>query len=208
MNPLQIGAHGKQFDGIVHRHEGAAILELEPNPGPPIAMRHPFRAALLRIQRVVTSAELADVVVQQMRRVTGFERVMFYRFHEDGHGSVDGEAKEPALEPYLGLALSGLRHSCPGARAVSQELASAHLRCQREASARRSDPARGHGRSAGPQLFGSAQCLAHSPPVHGQHGSPRFHEHLAHRSRPPVGTHQLPEPHQPVARFAGDADGV
>ena len=66
-------------------------------------MRHPFRAALLRIQRVVTSAELADVVVQQMRRVTGFERVMFYRFHEDGHGSVDGEAKEPALEPYLGL---------------------------------------------------------------------------------------------------------
>jgi two-component system, chemotaxis family, sensor kinase Cph1 len=103
MNPLQIGAHGKQFDGIVHRHEGAAILELEPNPGPPIAMRHPFRAALLRIQRVVTSAELADVVVQEMRRVTGFERVLFYRFHEDGHGSVDGEAKEPALEPYLGL---------------------------------------------------------------------------------------------------------
>ena len=103
MNPLQIGAHGKQFDGIVHRHEGAAILELEPNPGPPIAMRHPFRAALLRIQRVVTSAELADVVVQEMRRVTGFERVLFYRFHEDGHGSVDGEAKEPALEPYVGL---------------------------------------------------------------------------------------------------------
>ena len=103
MNPLQIDVHGKQFDGIVHRHQGAAILELEPNPGPPIAMRHPFRAALLRIQRVVTSAELADVVVQQMRRVTGFERVMFYRFHEDGHGSVDGEAKEPTLEPYLGL---------------------------------------------------------------------------------------------------------
>jgi light-regulated signal transduction histidine kinase (bacteriophytochrome) len=103
MNPLQIGARGKQFDGIVHRHAGAAILELEPNPGPPIAKRHPFRAALLRIQRVVTSAELADVVVQQMRRVTGFERVLFYRFHEDGHGSVDGEAKEPALEPYLGL---------------------------------------------------------------------------------------------------------
>ncbi len=105
MNPLQIGAHGRQFDGIVHRHEGAAILELEPNPNPnpPIAMHHPFRPALLRIQHVVTSAELADVVVQQIRRVTGFERVLFYRFHEDGHGSVDAEAKDPALEPYLGL---------------------------------------------------------------------------------------------------------
>jgi two-component system, chemotaxis family, sensor kinase Cph1 len=103
MNPLQISAHGRQFDGIVHRHEGAAMLELEPNPGTPVPTRHPFRSALLRIQRVVTSAELADVVVQQVRRVTGFERVLFYRFHEDGHGSVDAEAKEPTLEPYLGL---------------------------------------------------------------------------------------------------------
>ena len=104
-NPLHISAHGKRFDGIVHRHEGAAILELEPDPEPPmpIAMHHPFRPALMRIQRVSTLAELADVVVEQMRRVTGFERVMFYRFHEDGHGSVDAEAKDPALEPYLGL---------------------------------------------------------------------------------------------------------
>lgn len=103
MNPLQIRAHGKQFDGIVHRHEGAAILELEPYQGQPIGIRHPFRPALLRIQRVVTSAELADVVVQQVRQVTGFERVLFYRFHDDGHGSVEAEAKESALEPYLGL---------------------------------------------------------------------------------------------------------
>ena len=35
MNPLHISAHGRRFDGIVHRHEGAAILELEPNPEPP-----------------------------------------------------------------------------------------------------------------------------------------------------------------------------
>jgi len=103
LNPLQIGAHGKQFDGIVHRHDGAAILELEPNPGPPTGMPHPFRAALVRLQRVVTSAELGEVVVQHMRRVSGFERILFYRFHEDGHGSVDAEAKEPAMEPYLGL---------------------------------------------------------------------------------------------------------
>jgi chemotaxis family two-component system sensor kinase Cph1 len=102
MNPLPIGVDGRQFDGIVHRHDGAAILELEPDPDR-MAIQHPFRSALLRIQRVVTSAELADVVVQEMRRVTGFERVLFYRFHADGHGSVEAEAKEPALEPYLGL---------------------------------------------------------------------------------------------------------
>jgi chemotaxis family two-component system sensor kinase Cph1 len=104
-NPFHIKAHGKRFDGIVHRHDGATILELEPNVEAlsRTPVHHPFRPALMRIQRVSTLAELADVVVQQMQRVTGFERVMFYRFHEDGHGSVDAEAKEPALEPYLGL---------------------------------------------------------------------------------------------------------
>ncbi len=104
-NPLRLQATGVPFDGIVHRHDGAAILELEPNPEPPkpMPLYHPFRPALMRIQHVATLAELADVVVRQMRRVTGFDRVMLYRFHEDGHGSVDAEAKDPALEPYLGL---------------------------------------------------------------------------------------------------------
>ena len=103
LNPIQIVARGKRFDGIVHRHDGAAILELEPNPGPPLGIPHPFRAALIRLQRVATCAELGEVLVEQMRRVTGFERVLFYRFHEDDHGSVDAEAKEPDLKPYLGL---------------------------------------------------------------------------------------------------------
>ena len=104
-NPLRIQANGVPFDGIVHRYDGAAILELESNPAPPTPMPlyHPFRPALMRIQHVKTLADLADVVVREMRRVTGFDRVLFYRFHEDGHGSVDAEAKEPRLDPYLGL---------------------------------------------------------------------------------------------------------
>ena len=38
-NPLHITAHATRFDGIVHRHEGAAILELEPNPDLPSGER-------------------------------------------------------------------------------------------------------------------------------------------------------------------------
>ena len=209
-NPLRIKAHGKRFDGIVHRHDGAAILELEPNPEPaePTPVHHPFRPALMRIQRVSTLAELADVVVQQMRRVTGFERVMFYRFHEDGHGSVDAEAKEPALEPYLGL-----HYPASDIPAQARQLYLKNwLRLIFDA---RATPARivptlrpDTGGTTRPQLFGAAQRLAHSPRVHGKHGGPRLDEHLAHRSRPPVGTHQLPEPHRSAARFARDAGGV
>ena len=35
--------------------------------------------------------------------MTGFDRVMFYRFNEVGDGSVDAESVAPGLEPYLGL---------------------------------------------------------------------------------------------------------
>jgi light-regulated signal transduction histidine kinase (bacteriophytochrome) len=104
-NPLSIAACGKRFDGIVHHHEGAAILELEPNPeiADERSIHHPFRAALLRVQRASTLGELAEIVTQEMRQTTGFDRVMFYRFHEDGSGSVDAEARGEAHEPYLGL---------------------------------------------------------------------------------------------------------
>lgn len=106
VNPIHLTAHGQRFDGIIHRHEGATILELEPHLGaetvPAMGIHHPFRSALLQIERVSTLSQLADVVVEQVRRVTGFERVMFYRFHEDGHGSVYAEAKDAALDPYLG----------------------------------------------------------------------------------------------------------
>lgn len=104
-NPLSIGACGKRFDGIVHHHEGAAILELEPNPdtSEERSIHHPFRAALLRVQRASTLSELAAIITEEMRRTTGFDRVMFYRFHEDGSGSVDAEARDAVHEPYLGL---------------------------------------------------------------------------------------------------------
>ncbi|HTL39052.1 MAG TPA: ATP-binding protein [Kofleriaceae bacterium] len=107
VNPLHLTARGRQFDGIIHRHDGATILELEPSLGldsvPASGIHHPFRTALLQIERVGSLSELANVVVEQMRQVTAFERVMFYRFHGDGHGSVDAEAKDATLEPYLGL---------------------------------------------------------------------------------------------------------
>src|SRR4029078_224228 len=76
LNPLPIVARGRQFGGIIHRHDGAASLELEANPAPPPATPHTVREALISLQRVRTLAELGEVVVQQMRRVTGFERVL------------------------------------------------------------------------------------------------------------------------------------
>ena len=47
-NPFDINAHGKRFDGIVHRHDGATILDLEPDSEAlgATSAHHPFRSAL------------------------------------------------------------------------------------------------------------------------------------------------------------------
>ncbi|AUX19690.1 histidine kinase [Sorangium cellulosum] len=105
LNPLSIAARGRRFDGIVHRHAGATILELEPilPAATEATVHHPLRRALLRVQSAGTLGELYEVVVHEVRRLTGFERVMLYQFDDEGHGAVIAEARGPSLEPYLGL---------------------------------------------------------------------------------------------------------
>ena len=101
-NPLALEAGGRAFDGIVHRQGGLAILELEPrHPGSDV--RPTLRLALGALEAPESAEALGRAVVASVRRLTGFERVMSYRFDEAGHGSVEAEDREPSLEPYLGL---------------------------------------------------------------------------------------------------------
>lgn len=46
---------------------------------------------------------LCDTVVQDVQELTGYDRVMVYKFHEDEHGEVVSEIRRSDLEPYLGL---------------------------------------------------------------------------------------------------------
>jgi chemotaxis family two-component system sensor kinase Cph1 len=105
VNPLRLDSHDRLFDGIIHRHDGALILELEVTSA---AVRqgsghHPLRPALMALQHARTVMDLCETAVREVRRLTSFERVMLYRFHEGGDGSVEAESKVAALEPYLGL---------------------------------------------------------------------------------------------------------
>ncbi len=96
-----------RFDATVHRSDGLAVVELEPTQERPELTLDEFRNAaaetLSNIDRAVTLAELAGSIAAQMRRLTGFDRVWVYRFHEDWHGEIIGEAKSDRIEPWLGL---------------------------------------------------------------------------------------------------------
>ena len=105
VNPLRLEVGGKLLDGIMHRHAGALILELESTSAAARSQstQHSLRPALISLQFARTLQALCDTVVREVRQLTGFERVVLYRFHASGDGSVDSESKELFLEPYLDL---------------------------------------------------------------------------------------------------------
>ncbi len=111
-NPLYIFTinvigRAQLFDAIAHMIDGLLILELEPTLlESTIARINPYRTlktALPRLMSTLTLTPFCQGVAEYVRTLTGFDRVMVYRFHADQSGEVIAEARRDDLEPYLGL---------------------------------------------------------------------------------------------------------
>jgi light-regulated signal transduction histidine kinase (bacteriophytochrome) len=72
----------------------------EPQQQPPIVLA---QSVVETFKHIATRSELCELAVVGLRAITGYDRVMAYRFHEDGHGEVIAEARAARLEPFLGL---------------------------------------------------------------------------------------------------------
>lgn len=107
-NPMHLGSvaiNGRgPFHLVAHSYEGATILEAEPTvPGDETDYRTLPRRMLRALAEAEGSQAYYDAVVREARVLTGFDRVMLYRFAKDGSGLVVAESVEPHLEPFLGL---------------------------------------------------------------------------------------------------------
>lgn len=113
INPTKIWARVKGdeyivFDGIFHRNaDGLLILELElafsQENIPFLSFYHLARASINKLEETGNLHDFCQILVQEVRKVTGFDRVMLYKFDDDGHGSVIAEEKLATMESYLGL---------------------------------------------------------------------------------------------------------
>ena len=72
----------------------------EPAPDNPLTVIH---AMLRSIQEAETAQAFCQAVVDEVRRVIGFDRVMFYRFLDDGSGAVVAESLDAGVDSFLGL---------------------------------------------------------------------------------------------------------
>ncbi|MDZ7873480.1 MAG: HWE histidine kinase domain-containing protein [Rhizobium sp.] len=92
---------GQHFDVAVHRQKQGAILEFEPS----FRRTQPLQLAREMIGRVKDINDidlLISASAKLVRTVLGYDRVMVYRFEEDGSGKVASEAKRHDLESFLG----------------------------------------------------------------------------------------------------------
>ena len=103
------GAGGDRLlDAVLHRVDGLTIVELlRAGPRPrPITFTDTYRRAqssIARLDATQSYEALLAVAAAEVRRLTGFDRVMVYRFDAEHNGEVVAEERREDLEPLLGL---------------------------------------------------------------------------------------------------------
>jgi light-regulated signal transduction histidine kinase (bacteriophytochrome) len=110
LEPVEVtGPTGTKFDLIVHWSNGVLLAEwesIEDRPGTATHAGHYAALAQRAIQRLQrtdydTVAGLMQDAVEAVRTMTGFDRVMGYRFLQDDSGEVIAEARREDLSSFL-----------------------------------------------------------------------------------------------------------
>ncbi|WP_179381147.1 HWE histidine kinase domain-containing protein [Jannaschia marina] len=95
---------GTLFDISIHISGSSFVFEFEPKAEPrgrdDLSMVQPLIA---RVRRGETILEAAREAARGLKALSGFDRVMVYRFADDGSGEVIAETCSTGMEPYLGL---------------------------------------------------------------------------------------------------------
>ena len=100
-----IGPSAKLCEVSVHAAEGLVHIEIEPHVHG-AGDRSPTlvaQAMIARIAQGLDEAGFHERVAEQVRKLTGYDRVMVYRFRHDDSGEVVAESREPDMPSYLGL---------------------------------------------------------------------------------------------------------
>ncbi len=109
------GPGGTSLHLHAFRAGGAIGVDIEPMPdlhgqAPPLTLLH---AVMETFERATTMRELCDLAVSGLKSITGYDRVVAYRFGPDGHGpegsgpagvgQVIAEARNPGMPAFLGI---------------------------------------------------------------------------------------------------------
>ncbi|APD47762.1 GAF domain-containing protein [Synechococcus sp. CS-602] len=111
VNPLDIAISYRgsllMFDGNIHRQDALVLLELEPQDQKQrndySELHQGVKSTITKIQKSSSLLKMCELVVKEVKKITGFDRIMVYQFDADGAGEVIAEERTEGLTPYLGL---------------------------------------------------------------------------------------------------------
>ncbi len=105
--PLAIpGTEAKRWHGAAHCLDDKVFVELEPTDEraeSAVDLLATVRAAILRLSATATVLEFCSIVAREIRLLTGYDRVMVYRFDTEWNGEVIAEERRADQESFLGL---------------------------------------------------------------------------------------------------------
>ena len=103
----RLGPEGRPFALTAHRNDGRLVLELEMLPDDPAdfgaATPNQAQAAVRELRAADSLNDAANACADYVRAMTGFERVLVYRFDADWNGEAVGESRNDSYPSLLGL---------------------------------------------------------------------------------------------------------
>jgi two-component system, chemotaxis family, sensor kinase Cph1 len=104
--PFVFSLHGKLYSTSAHKSGDSLVLEMEP-----FAEEHSYLPELyIQTKRFAYHTERSDNlknlcqdIANETKLITGYDRVMIYRFDKDYNGEVYAESKREDMEPFFGL---------------------------------------------------------------------------------------------------------
>ena len=107
--PFVFSIGGKRFLCIVEPQELYCIVEIEKEPHAEsddlsfISIYQDVKLAMAGIEACNTTEETCRTVAKELKKLSGFDKVMVYCFDEHWNGDVVAEEMEPGMERYFGL---------------------------------------------------------------------------------------------------------
>lgn len=105
-SPFRVKISKQIFNIISHVSGNQLILEFEPYPDEDLNLPELYtqtKKFVAMMENTLSLQQLCQAVADETRRITGYDRVMIYRFDKDFNGEVFAESREDNLEPFLGL---------------------------------------------------------------------------------------------------------
>ncbi|MEO8583514.1 MAG: GAF domain-containing protein, partial [Flavitalea sp.] len=104
--PVFVSIKGKDFNCTIQQEYQGLLIEFEPAGAPLMKLMDIYRQSKqvsVYTQQSITLKMLCGAVTNEIRSITGYDRVMVYRFDEMYNGEVFAESKVESIESFLNL---------------------------------------------------------------------------------------------------------